>query len=870
MTRTSLLFASALLLSCAAQAQAPKTSARFQFREPGLNSYVIETNSAYFKNTFSDSLTAHRENDPANRVEIQNRVVLKLKAGSDISQTLVESSLKVSRTIAENTFILQASDARTAINEAERLAKLPDVLVSSPVMRRVRELRSPYLYKPNDPNFGNQWHLEQRSTNYISAGVDLNVRAAWPLTRGAGIAIGFADDGIELTHPDLVLRAIGMPHFNFSLGTSDGAPTSSVDRHATPVAGLAAAEQNNQMGGSGVAPGAKIASWKIFNGNTLVTSDEQLMDMFQYVSNSVAVQNHSWGYNALSHDGFGFLENIGIQNAIDFGRGGRGVVMVRSVPDKRVNLGNVNDDGYASDPRIIASAATLFNGRVSSDSDAGACILVAAPGGEFASPTVFTTDREGTLGYNTSASPAGDYTTTNGVGFFGTSAAAPQISGIAALILSANTNLTYRDVQQVLVHSARHIDLADPDLTTNGAGFRVSHNVGFGIPDAGMAVNLAQNWINRPALTNVTFLSTNFATIPDDSLRVLISGGPTNLKSLAGSPGTGLHCDAPTTVLPLVDVGLATNAIATNLFGKAALIQRGGTNFAAKIQNAAQAGASFAVIYNNAVSPNRIIMTGTDFSPIPAVLINKADGDALHDFLLTNSVSAQIKLFSTNYSFAVTNRLLCEHIGVRVRTDNLRRPDIRITLLSPMGTRSVLQAVNQDPSTNAPIDWTYYSTHHFYESSAGTWTVSFSDENTSATGEVQEVELQIFGTQINDSDADGLDDAWENLNFGSLTNGPKDDLDKDGYQNSREQIMGTNPNVMEIPFQLDLSRADELLARLSWSSSTNFSYEVQMGTNVASLNVLTNLAGKFPEAELVFPYANPAQKFFRVRAVPNP
>src|SRR5690606_12359166 len=106
-------------------------------------------------------------------------------------------------------------------------------------------------------------------------------------------------------------------------------------------------------------------------------------------------------------------------------------------------------------------------------------LLVSAPGGEFGFPTVFTTDRQGELGYNTN--PDGDYTL-NGGNFAGTSVAAPQIAGVAALLLSANTNLTYRDVQQILIQSARHTDLSDPDLTTNGAGFVVSHNVGFGIP----------------------------------------------------------------------------------------------------------------------------------------------------------------------------------------------------------------------------------------------------------------------------------------------------------------------------------------------------------------------------------------------------
>src|SRR5206468_9160680 len=134
-------------------------------------------------------------------------------------------------------------------------------------------------------------------------------------------------------------------------------------------------------------------------------------------------------------------------------------------------------------------------------------------------------------------------------GFSGTSASAPQISGLAALILSANPALTYRDVQQILILSARHFDLTDPDLKTNGAGFRVSHNVGFGVPDAGQAVALARSWTNRPPLASVTFTASNVQPIPDDGWRVLVTNAdpqnpvPSNLASISATPGSGPHAD---------------------------------------------------------------------------------------------------------------------------------------------------------------------------------------------------------------------------------------------------------------------------------------------------------------------------------------
>ena len=54
------------------------------------------------------------------------------------------------------------------------------------------------------------------------------------------------------------------------------------------------------------------------------------------------------------------------------------------------------------------------------------------------------------------------------------------------------------------------------------------------------------------------------------------SGVPTNLVSIRANPSLGPHADAPTASLPLVDVGQATGPLATNLTGKAALIQRMG------------------------------------------------------------------------------------------------------------------------------------------------------------------------------------------------------------------------------------------------------------------------------------------------------
>jgi subtilisin-like proprotein convertase family protein len=619
----------------------------------------------------------------------------------------------------------------------------------------------------------------------------------------------------------------------------------------------------------GVAPDAQLASWKIFTGDNLTASEEQMMDMFQFRSNVVSVENHSWGNVDAPQLAPLPLESVGISNAVAFGRDGRGVVMIHSAGNARDSALNVNDDGYANDPRIIAVASVRADGRAASYSNPGACLLVAAPGGD-SDRAIFTTDRQGAAGFNTGVytNDFADYVFNNTV--IGTSFSAPQISGLAALILSANPNLTYRDVQQILILSARHFDLADPGLRTNGAGLRFSHNVGFGVPDAGQAVARAQNWPNRPALTSVTATDSSTINIPDDGLRVLISGAsvPANLLSIPASGGTGLHADDPTAILPVVDVGLATNPIPLNLTGKCALIQRGANTLAEKIQFAAQAGAAFAIIYNNTGTDERIILGGTDFSPIPAVMIGQNNGVALRNYLqLDTNALAQIRITDfASVSFAITNTLVCEHVGVRLQTSHPRRGDLRITLLSPAGTRSVLQHVNFD-DFGGPADWTYYSTQHFYESSAGTWQIVVTDEEPLNVGQISSVELTIRGVAITDTDADGLDDGWETARLGSLAFGPKDDPDGDGYNNAREQVMGTDPNAVDTPFRIDLSVWNERLARLSWPAVTNRNYEVRATNNVAgTFLTMTNRSGNFPEMECFVPYTNFASGFFRVQS----
>ncbi len=847
----------------------------FRFREPALRGYrVALPKVARQSGQGAQWLEAQREGSGGGACQIGSRIVLRLSDPATLGVVTAGRSLDLEEILFGDCFVLRAADAMAAAREAQALAEWAGVKACWPEMRRPIARHFEYSAAPNDPYFlkhneagiGGQWHLENRGLDGRREGIDLNIRGAWAVTRGANVVVGVGDDGVELNHPDFINVGVPDLHFNFTVDAPGGFPGTDIQAHGTAVAGLIVAEGDNETGVTGVAPEARFASFPIFTSGDAIASGVQLAKAFGYESNRVHIQNHSWGNASVDLLEPSLLEQMSISNAATLGRNGLGVVFVRSGGNNRESNGNTNDDGYPNTPYNIAVAAIREDGRAATYSNPGACLLVGAPSGDDDARKLTTTDRGGNIGYNRTSilGDASDYAFET-TGFSGTSGAAPQIAGVAALILSANPGLAVRDVQQILLHSARQTDAGDPDREHNGAGFEFSHNSGFGVPDAGHAVRLALNWPNRPELTELVFHAEPAAAIPDDALRVTLPGGPVEVASIPSTPGVGPVADEPTSTVPLVHVGQALAPIEEDLTGKAALIQRGENFFVEKIDFAAQAGAKFAVIYNNRDATERITMAATDFNTIPAVFVSQLRGEALAEHVMTNGTTlARLEFQKAEVSFAVTDSLLLEHVGVRIASSHRRRGDLRITLKSPNGGRSVLQRVNFD-NAPGPVDWTYYSTKHFYEGSAGLWTVEVGDAGEGNSGAVSSVDLILRGVRITDADGDGLDDDWERAFFAHLANGPTGDPDNDGYSNAREQIMGSDPTAPNFEFRLEVSPIRDDALRLSWPGSAKLGYELMISSDLGASWATEVLEGDFPEMERVIDASAMGREFFRVR-----
>src|SRR5262249_54287743 len=138
------------------------------------------------------------------------------------------------------------------------------------------------------------------------------------------------------------------------------------------------------------------------------------------------------------------------------GRGGKGTVFTVSNGNSRQELGDGNNAELQNSRYVIAVAAMAHDGTFAVYSSPGANLMITAPAGNFEPEDVIATDITGDFGFNGELLPKinnKDYTSFNG-----TSAAAPFVAGVVALMLEANPNLTPRDVAWILAHTGQQID----------------------------------------------------------------------------------------------------------------------------------------------------------------------------------------------------------------------------------------------------------------------------------------------------------------------------------------------------------------------------------------------------------------------------
>ena len=408
----------------------------------------------------------------------QIRTRLESAPGLTVSQTSPMIGALFARVDATRLAALNA-DTNVAMMEADRVVYLQ----STPTDRRAYP-------RPALADAVGSERLRSRSQALPWGITQVTAPVAWALGfRGTGVKVGIMDSGGDPTHPDLGYAG-GYNAVTGGTNPSDWTDDiPSCNGHGTHVAGTIAA-RDNTIGVVGVAPEASIYAIKVFedlSGGCGAWISTQITAVNWAANNGIRVINASIGGS------WSYSYQLAIDQAAV-----RGTFLVAAAGND--NGGPV--DFPAAFPSAIAAASLSASNTRSSFSNAGPEIEVGAPGENV----------ESTM-------PGGGYGSKSG-----TSMATPHVTGVVALLVQQNPNITLTQVRQELQNGA--LDIATPGFDNNtGWGLVRASNSLSGGSGSPLTLTLA------PVSRNVAVTQGNSA--PSDNATVTLSG--TNAASTAWS-----------------------------------------------------------------------------------------------------------------------------------------------------------------------------------------------------------------------------------------------------------------------------------------------------------------------------------------------
>lgn len=354
------------------------------------------------------------------------------------------------------------------------------------------------VLKFSDPLYDKQWYFNRGARG----GYDMNVGAVWKMgITGKNVVLTILDDGVQADHPDLIRNYDKKASYDINSGDDNPTPQDNGEnKHGTRCAGEIAAEAGNEYCGVGVAYNASIGGVRMLDGTVTDDVEAQALSLNP---NYVDVYSASWGPddNGKTVDGPGHLAAQAFVNGVRNGRKGRGSIFVWASGNGGKKQDNCNCDGYTNSIYTLSISSATQRGQKPWYLEE--CSSTLATTYSSGTPTkdenIVTADQS-----NEYADAIKEGRKPNPSKFCtqvhtGTSASAPIAAGIVALALEANPNLTWRDMQHIVVQSSRYEPLKhESGWTMNAVGRWVSHKFGYGLMDAEAMVKTALRWKQIP------------------------------------------------------------------------------------------------------------------------------------------------------------------------------------------------------------------------------------------------------------------------------------------------------------------------------------------------------------------------------------
>jgi len=313
--------------------------------------------------------------------------------------------------------------------------------------------------QPNDPLFKEQWSLLNTGQRAGKSGADVCATRAWAKTKGSRkIVVAVIDTGVDYTHQDLQKNIWTRPaslapysdedlgdfddRHGFDASDNDGDPMDD-NGHGTHCAGIIGAEGDNSDGIAGVNWEVEIMPLKFLSRNGSGTTKDAIECINYVVARkkagvNVRIISASWGSTARSR---------ALGDAIKRA-GDEGILFIAAAGNSSTN--NDTRPHYPSNydlPNVLSVAALTRMDVLARFSNYGAkTVHIAAPGAEIMSTW-----------------PGNMYEEHSG-----TSMATPVVSGVAALILSVNPDLSVTDLRKRLLDTVDKLPALDGKVSSGG------------------------------------------------------------------------------------------------------------------------------------------------------------------------------------------------------------------------------------------------------------------------------------------------------------------------------------------------------------------------------------------------------------------
>jgi subtilisin family serine protease len=312
---------------------------------------------------------------------------------------------------------------------------------------------------PNDPMFNDQWALNNVGQNGGKQKADIGALLAWAKSKGnKKVVVAVLDTGVDYTHSDLVtnmwIRPDNVPAYkDDELGVINDLRGFNADEnlsdpmdengHGTHCAGVIGAEGDNNEGIAGINWKVEIMPLK-FLGRGGFGSTKDAIEAINYAIDrkrngvNVRVISASWGSTQKSK---------ALEDAIR-AAGEEGILFIAAAGNDATD--NDKRPHYPSNyklPNVISVAALDRSDNLASFSNFGAkTVHIAAPGKDILSTWLKDAYREAS----------------------GTSMATPQVSGVAALILSTDPRMSVEKLRERLLKSVDKLSSLDGKTETGG------------------------------------------------------------------------------------------------------------------------------------------------------------------------------------------------------------------------------------------------------------------------------------------------------------------------------------------------------------------------------------------------------------------